>query len=116
VSFAAHLADASIACNHPGPWDVSGSGSPQPLKGEIMAEVIYEIVEHDGGWAYKASGVFSETFPTHAAARAAADAAAAEQRVPGPTEAIEYEDEKGRWHNETASGSDRPATGVKDKA
>jgi len=81
-----------------------------------MAEVIYEIVEHDGGWAYKASGVFSETFPTHAEARAAAETAAAEQRVPGPTEAIEYEDEKGRWHNETAPGSDRPATGVKDKA
>ena len=34
--------------------------------------------------------------------------------MPGPTEEIEYEDEKGRWHTETARGSDRPATAVKD--
>jgi hypothetical protein len=84
--------------------------------GKVMTEVIYEIVEHDGGWAYKANGVFSETFPSHAEARDAAETAATEQRVPGPTEAIEYEDEKGRWHNETAPGRDRPTTGVKDKA
>ena len=25
-----------------------------------MAQVTYEIVEHDGGWAYKVDGVFSE--------------------------------------------------------
>jgi hypothetical protein len=30
------------------------------------AKVTYEVVEHDGGWAYRAKGVFSETFPTHA--------------------------------------------------
>lgn len=80
-----------------------------------MSRVTYEIVQHDDGWAYKADGVFSETFPTHAAALAAAQAAAAEQRVPGPTEEIQYEDEKGRWHTETARGSDRPETDVKDK-
>src|SRR4029450_2087977 len=48
-----------------------------------MVEVTYEIVEHDGGWAYKVDGVFSETFPTHADALAAAQAAAEEQTVPG---------------------------------
>ena len=80
-----------------------------------MSEVTYEIVEHDGGWAYKVAGVFSEPFPTHAAAVAAAQAAAAEQKVPGQTEQIEYEDEQGRWHSETARGSDRPDTHVKDK-
>ena len=80
-----------------------------------MAEVTYEIVEHDGGWAYKVDGVFSETFPSHAAALKAAQTAASEQKVPGSTEEIEYEDEKGRWHTETARGSDRPATAVKDK-
>ncbi len=80
-----------------------------------MPEVIYEIVEHDGGWAYKANGVFSESFPSHAAALKAAQAAAAEQRVPGATQIIQYEDEQGRWHTETARGSDRPATEVKDK-
>ena len=29
-----------------------------------MSNVTYEIVEHDGGWAYKVDGVFSEPFPT----------------------------------------------------
>ena len=33
-----------------------------------MPDVIYEVVQHDGGWAYKVDGVFSETFPTHAEA------------------------------------------------
>jgi len=79
-----------------------------------MAEITYEIVEHDGGWAYKVAGAFSETFPTHAAALKAAQAAAAEQRVPGQTEEIEYEDEAGKWHRETARGSDRPNTAIKD--
>jgi len=81
-----------------------------------MSHVTYEIVQHDGGWAYKAGGVFSEPFPTHAEALAAARAAAEEQRVPGFSEVIEYEDEKGKWHVETASGSDRPDTDVKDSA
>jgi hypothetical protein len=57
-----------------------------------MAEVTYEIVEHDGGWAYKVDGVFSETYPTHADALAAAQAAAEEQTGPGHTEVIEYEE------------------------
>ncbi len=29
-----------------------------------MSHVTYTIVEHDGGWAYKAGDVFSETFRT----------------------------------------------------
>jgi len=79
-----------------------------------MTNVTYEIVEHDGGWAYKVNGVFSEPFATHDAALEAAKRAAAEQIVPGHAEEIEYEDEKGRWHTESASGSDRPTTTVKD--
>ena len=79
-----------------------------------MSHVTYQVVRHDSGWAYKVNGVFSEAFATHAAALKAARAAAAEQRVPGRTEVIEYEDENGKWHTETASGSDRPATDVKD--
>jgi Uncharacterized protein conserved in bacteria (DUF2188) len=81
-----------------------------------MSHVTYQIVQHDDGWAYKVDGVFSEPFPTHAEALAAARAAAAEQRVPGRTEAIEYEDENGKWRTETAPGSDRPVTDVKDSA
>jgi hypothetical protein len=79
-----------------------------------MSEVTYEIVEHDGGWAYKSNGVFSEAFPTHAAALQAAQRATAEQRVPGPEAVIEFEDTKGKWHTETDRGDDRPATSVKD--
>jgi len=30
-----------------------------------MIGVIYEIIEHDGGWAYRVDGVLSETFPSH---------------------------------------------------
>ena len=80
-----------------------------------MSEITYEIVQHDGGWAYKVGGAFSEPFPTHAAALKAAQAAAAEQKTPGQTEQIEYEDEDGKWHTETARGSDRPDTHIKDK-
>ena len=81
-----------------------------------MTHVTYKIVQHDGGWAYTVDGVFSEPFPTHAAALAAAKRAAAEQRVPGRTEAIEYETADGKWHTETAAGSDRPETDVEDTA
>jgi hypothetical protein len=77
-----------------------------------MSHLTYEIVEHDGGWAYRADGVYSETFPTHDAARRAAERAAAEQRVPGDTTGIEYEDEKGRWRGEVSEGDDRPVTDV----
>jgi len=81
-----------------------------------MTHVTYKIVRHDDGWAYTANGVFSEPFPSHAEALAAARTAATEQRAPGQTETIEYEDEKGRWHTETARGTDRPETDVEDSA
>jgi Uncharacterized protein conserved in bacteria (DUF2188) len=77
-----------------------------------MPHVTYKIVEHDGGWAYTVNGVFSEPFPNHATALAAARRAAAEQRVPGRTEVIEYETADGRWHSETSAGNDRPETEV----
>ncbi len=37
-----------------------------------MTKVTYVVVEHDGGWAYKLDGVFSEPYPSHDMARAAA--------------------------------------------
>ncbi len=79
-----------------------------------MTHVTYAVVEHDGGWAYKVGDVFSETFPTRALAHAAAERAAREQRIPGETAAIEYEDPSGRWREETDPGTDRPETDVKD--
>ena len=81
-----------------------------------MAKITYTIVEHDGGWAYKVGDVFSETFPSHDAARHAAARAAGEQRVGGDTTGIEWEDAQGRWHGEVASGGDRPETEVEDKS
>ena len=79
-----------------------------------MAHVTYKIVQHDGGWAYTVDGVFSEAFATHQAALTAAKSAAVEQRTPGRTEAVEYEDANGKWHTEIAPGSDRPDTDVRD--
>lgn len=79
-----------------------------------MTEVTYEIVEHDGGWAYRVDATFSETFPSHDAAASAARHAAAEQQVGGRDEGIVYEDEKGVWHEEVAEGGDRPRTNVED--
>lgn len=78
-----------------------------------MTHVTYRIVRHDSGWAYTANGTFSEPFASHDAALAAARRAAQEQRIPGAGHVIEYEDEKGVWHTETALGSDRPETDVK---
>ena len=75
-----------------------------------MAHLTYRIVEHDGGWAYSADGVYSETFPSHDAALRAAQQAAAEQRAPCDTAAISWEDAGGKWHEELADGHDRPDT------
>jgi hypothetical protein len=79
-----------------------------------MTEVTYQIVEHDGGWAYRLDGTYSETFRSHDLALAAAKRAAMEQRRPGETTGIEYEDARGQWHEEVASGDDRPETDIKD--
>jgi hypothetical protein len=48
-----------------------------------MAKLTYEIVKHDGGWAYRVDETFSESFPSHDAARKAAELAAKEQAQPG---------------------------------
>src|ERR1700758_2008459 len=87
----------------------------EPARGKFpMSHVTYKIVQHDSGGPYTYDGVFSESFPSHAKALAAARRAAAEQRVPGRTEAIEYETADGKWHTETVSGNDRPDTDVQD--
>ena len=80
-----------------------------------MSKLIYEIVKHDGGWAYKVGETFSETFPNHEQALAAAETAAAEQQVADVARGIQYEDSGGKWHDELAHGDDRPATEVSDK-
>jgi hypothetical protein len=77
-----------------------------------MTKVIYEIVKHDGGWAYRVGDVYSESFTTHEEALAAAAAAAKKQHAAGETTSISYEDPSGRWHREVAEGDDRPDTEV----
>jgi hypothetical protein len=79
-----------------------------------MSKVTYRIVKHEDGWAYKVGDVFSETFPSHDAALAAAKLAAGEQRVPGETVGIQYETADGVWHEEIDPGRDRPETAVED--
>jgi hypothetical protein len=45
---------------------------------DVRAEVHYQLVEHDGGWAYTLGGVYSEAFARHAGAVTAARRAARE--------------------------------------
>jgi hypothetical protein len=79
-----------------------------------LTDITYKIVEHAGGWAYKLGDVFSETFASREDAVEAARRVAAEQEIPGEDGAIEWEDEKGRWHEEQSPGDDRPHTRVED--
>jgi hypothetical protein len=78
-----------------------------------MAKITYEILKHDGGWAYRANGTYSESFASHDAARKAAERVAREQMAPGESALISYEDAEGHWHKEVSAGSDRPAVKVK---
>jgi hypothetical protein len=79
-----------------------------------VSKITYEVVEHDGGWAYRVGSVYSEAFPSHDEALTAAKKAAAEQRRPDETVHISWEDENGSWHEELALGNDRPDTEVRD--
>ena len=90
---------------------LAGVSAMKPVARQ-MTKVTYEIVEHDGGWAYRVDGVFSETFPSHDEARGAAERAANEQILPGDTTAISWEDNDGHWHDELSAGNDRPETEV----
>jgi hypothetical protein len=81
-------------------------------KGKIMPKVHYIVVPHDGGWAYRLNDAYSEPFRDKATALAAARRVAAEQRVPGETTRIEFQDESGRWHVELSEGDDRPEADV----
>jgi hypothetical protein len=78
-----------------------------------VTKIVYEIVRHDGGWAYRANGTYSETFSSHDAARKTAERVAREQMEPGESALISYEDSAGHWHKEVAAGTDRPAVKVK---
>ena len=77
-----------------------------------MSKITYEIVKHDGGWAYRVNETYSERFRSHDEARHAALRAAREQQEPGVATLITWEDSAGHWHKELAAGDDRPLTDV----
>ena len=81
-----------------------------------MSEIRYEVVQHDGGWAYKVGDVFSETFRSHDEALRAAKDASARQSLAGESHGIVFQDEKGRWHEELSRGDDRPHAEIVDDA
>lgn len=81
-----------------------------------MTRIVYEVVEHNGGWAYRVGDVYSETFASHDEAADAAERAATGHALSGKDEQIEYEDREGVWHDELASGEDRPETEVEDNS
>jgi uncharacterized protein DUF2188 len=56
-----------------------------------MVTQDFEIVQQDGGWAYKLGGVVSELYPTREAALIAAEQAAVAQA--GRTEPEETDEE-----------------------
>jgi len=80
-----------------------------------MTKITYEIIKHDGGWAFELDGTISQTFKSHDAAYNAAKRVALEQMRPGETVGISWEDERGRWHDELSSGDDRPEVAIDDK-
>lgn len=95
--------------------DMRGEGARQARgrRGGTPAQVTYEVVAHDGGWAYKVNDVYSETFATRHAAADAAQAAAAAHESAGSDAFIQYQDSGGRWHEEMEPGGDRPETDVR---
>jgi hypothetical protein len=76
--------------------------------------VTYRVGPHDGGFGYHVGDVWSETFPDHDTAYAAARSAAERQRVGGESVSVSYQRADGQWQTEDVSGGDRPATDVVD--
>ena len=80
-----------------------------------MSEVTYEIVEHDGGWAYKVDGALSRcSRPMRQRSRQHRPPPLS-RKPPARPKRLNTKTRKGKWHTETARGSDRPETHIKDK-
>jgi hypothetical protein len=79
-----------------------------------MTKIVYHIIQHDSGWAFKLGDTISETFRSHDAAYSAARRVAMEQTRAGETTGISWEDEGGRWHEELSRGDDRPEVEIED--
>lgn len=79
-----------------------------------MANVTYHVAEHDGGFAYRVDDVWSEPFPSHGDALAAANDAAQRQQIGGDSVEIQFQLADGRWQTQHVEGGDRPETDVVD--
>ena len=80
-----------------------------------MTRIVYEVVPHDGGWAYRQNGAFSEAFSSHAEALEAARIVAAAQMQAGEVKQIVYQDAKGVWRREFDDGSEPIETAIEDR-
>ncbi|NTF46572.1 hypothetical protein A6U86_32930 [Rhizobium sp. AC27/96] len=76
--------------------------------------VVYHVGRHDGGYGYRVGDVWSETFPDHDTALAAAKSAAERQHLEGRDAEIAYQLPDGGWRTEHVAGGDRPDTDVID--
>ncbi|QIO54705.1 hypothetical protein HA461_26375 (plasmid) [Rhizobium leguminosarum bv. trifolii] len=79
-----------------------------------MTIIVYHVGEHDGGFGYRLGDVWSETYPDHGSALAAAKSAAQRQHIEGRDAEIAYQLADGRWQTEHADVGDRPDTEVVD--
>ncbi|KQV82785.1 DUF2188 domain-containing protein [Rhizobium sp. Root1220] len=77
--------------------------------------ITYHVAEHDDARAYRLDDVWSETFPTHDKALAAAKNAAERQQLGGQDAEITYQRADGTWTTERSRG-DRPEADVVDDA
>ncbi|MDK4723801.1 MULTISPECIES: hypothetical protein [Rhizobium] len=80
-----------------------------------MMPLIYKVGKHDEGFAYRLGDVWSETFPDHESALAAAKSAAARQQQDGEDAQITYQLYDGRWLTEHVSRGEGPTTDVIDE-
>ncbi len=74
--------------------------------------ITYHVAEHDKGFAYRVGDVWSESFPSHDAALAAAKWAAQRQQVGGDPAEITFQLSDGSWQTQSVDGDDRPDTEV----
>ncbi|NLS17813.1 hypothetical protein HGP16_14715 [Rhizobium sp. P40RR-XXII] len=77
--------------------------------------LTYHVGKHDEGFAYRVGDVWSETFPDHESALAAAKSAAARQQHGGEDTQITYQLDDGRWRSEHVRRGDGPTTDVIDE-
>lgn len=76
--------------------------------------ITYHVDKHDEGYAYRVGDVWSESFPDHDAALAAARSAAERQQVGGDPAEITFQLSDGTWQTQMVDGGDRPETEVVD--